>query len=343
MNIKDTDFNNFVKDIKQKILNSQYEALKRVNTQLIKLYFEVGKEIVKKQDEFGWGKSIVKELSDELKKEFVGVRGFSVQNLWNMRQYYLAYKDNEKLQTLSREISWSSNVAIIQKCKDEIQREFYIRSIIKFGWSYRVLINHIDNKSFEKFVSNQTNFEKTLPKENQTIAKLSVKDEYTFDFLELNNEHSEYELENSIIKKIRNFLIEMGGEFAFIANQYKLEVGDEEFFIDLLLYHRRLKSLVAIELKVGKFKPEYAGKMNFYLSVLNDKVKLPDENDSIGIIICKEKDKTIVEYALKDMSKPIGVSTYTLTKELPKELQNSLPSKEELEKVILEYFDNDNI
>ena len=338
MNLNDNNFYNFVKNIKQKILTSQYEALKKVNTQLIKLYFEIGQEIVLKQKQFGWGKSVVKELSNELKKEFVGIRGFSERNLWNMRNFYLAYQNNEKLQTLSAQISWSSNITIIQKCKEDIEREFYIKSVIKFGWSYRVLLNHIENQSFEKFILNQTNFEQTLPKETKNIAKLSVKDEYTFDFLELDDKYSEYELENSIVKKIRSFLIEMGGEFTFIANQYKLEVGGEEFFIDLLLYHRRLKALVAIELKIGKFKPEYMGKMNFYLSVLNDTVKLPDENDSIGIIICKEKNKTIVEYALKDITKPIGVSSYTLTKELPKNLKGTLPSTTKIEKILSEYF-----
>jgi len=332
------EFSDFVIEIKNLIKKHQYKALKAVNKELIELYRNIGKLITQKQEKYGWGKSVVKELSKELQKEYPGKSGFSVQNLWYMRQFYLEYKDNEKLQTLSGEISWSANIAIISKCKDMLEREFYIRSVIKFGWSYRVLINHIENNSYEKFLANQTNFDKTLPKELSPTAKLSVKDEYTFDFLELDEEHSEKELEDSILKKVRNFLIEMGGEFAFIGNQYKLEVGGEEFFIDLLLYHRRLKSLVAIELKIGKFKPEYAGKMNFYLSVLNDKVKLPDENPSIGIIICKDKNNTIVEYALKDMTKPIGVSTYTLTKELPKEYQDKLPNQKDIQRLLVEYF-----
>jgi len=188
----DHNFKAFVIDIKHKILSSQYEALKAVNKELISLYWDIGQSIVEKQETFGWGKSVVKKLSEELQKEFVGIKGFSVQNLWNMRLFYLEYSQNEKLQTLSREIGWSHNVAIFQKCKDNLEREFYIKSVVKFGWSYRVLDNHIDNKSYEKYLLNQTNFDKTLPNEYKYQAKLAVKDEYNFDFLELSDEHNEY-------------------------------------------------------------------------------------------------------------------------------------------------------
>ncbi len=338
--INNSEFNQFVKDIKQKILSSQYEALKAVNKELINLYWDIGKSIVEKQDILGWGKSVVKSLAEELQKEFVGIKGFSMQNLWNMRQFYLEYKDDEKLRTLSREIGWSHNVTIFQKCKENLERNFYIQSVKKFGWTYRVLDNNIDNKTYEKFLLNQTNFDKILPESIKSQAKLSVKDEYNFDFLELGDEHSEYELELGLINKVREFLAQMGSDFAFIGNQYRLEVDDEEYFIDLLLYHRRLKSLVAIELKIGKFKPEYAGKMNFYLSVLNDTIKLPDENLSIGIIICKEKKRTTVEYALKDSNQPIGVATYKLTESLPNDLKGLLPSSQEIEEKVMSFFDN---
>jgi predicted nuclease of restriction endonuclease-like (RecB) superfamily len=290
----------------------------------------IGKSIVEKQDALGWGKSVVKSLADELQKEFVGIKGFSVQNLWNMRQFYLVYKDNEKLQTLSREIGWSHNSVIFQKCKDNLEREFYIKMVIKFGWTYRVLDNHIDNKSYEKFLLNQTNFDSTIEEKYKNQAKLAVKDIYNYDFLELGEEHSEHQLEIGLINKIREFLNEMGSDFAFLGNQYRLEVDDEEYFIDILLYHRRLKSLIAIELKIGKFKPEYAGKMNFYLSVLNDTIKLPDENPSIGIIICKEKKRTTVEYALKESNQPIGIATYKLTESLPNDLKGLLPTPSEI-------------
>ncbi len=326
----DQNFTSFVKEIKSKILSSQYEALKAVNKELINLYWDIGKNIVQKQEQFGWGKSVVQNLSDELQKEFVGMKGFSERNLWNMRNFYIEYQDNSKLQTLSAQIGWSHNVIIFQKAKDNLEREFYIKMVIKFGWTYRMLDNHIDNKSYEKFLLNQTNFDKTVEQKYKDQAKLAVKDVYNYDFLELGEEHSEHQLEIGLINKIREFLNEMGTDFAFLGNQYKLEVDDEEYFIDILLYHRRLKSLIAIELKIGKFKPEYAGKMNFYLSALNDTIKLPDENPSIGIIICKEKKRTTVEYALKESNQPIGIATYKLTESLPNDLKGMLPTPSEI-------------
>jgi predicted nuclease of restriction endonuclease-like (RecB) superfamily len=340
MNIQNnTLFKDFITEIKTKILSSQYEALKAVNKELIGLYWDIGRTILEKQEAFGWGKSIVKNISQELQKEFVGMKGFSVQNLWNMRLFYFEYSQNTKLQTLSREIGWSHNVAIFQKCKDDLEREFYIKSVMKFGWTYRVLDNHIDNNSYEKYLLNQTNFDDTLPEQYKNQAKFAVKDEYNFDFLELNAEHSEYELEIGLINKIREFLSQMGTDFTFIGNQYKLEVDDEEYFIDLLLYHRKLKSLIAVELKIGKFKPEFAGKMNFYLSVLNDTMKLPDENPSIGIIICKEKKRTTVEYALKDSSQPIGIATYKVSQSLPDNFKAYLPTSTEIEDKLLTFLD----
>lgn len=339
--IDTNQFNTFVKDIKQKILSSQYEALKAVNKELISLYWEIGRSIVEKQESFGWGKSIVKNLSNELQLEFVGMKGFSVQNLWNMRQFYLEYHQNEKLQTLSREIAWSHNVVIFQKSKDNLEREFYIQMTKKFGWTYRVLDNQIDNNSYEKFLLNQTNFNNTIVEKYKHQAVLAIKDEYNFSFLELGDDYSEHELETGLINKVREFLAQMGSDFTFIGNQYKLEVDDEEYFIDLLLYHRKLKSLIAIELKIGKFKPEYAGKMNFYLAALNDTVKLPDENPSIGIIICKEKKRTTVEYALKDSNQPIGVATYKLTESLPIDYKGLLPTSKEIEEKVMSFFEEE--
>ena len=339
--ISSKEYITFVKEIKDRILSAQYNALKKVNKELIDLYWNIGKEIVAKQEAYGWGKSVVKNLSDELRKEFVGIRGFSERNLWNMRNFYIEYKDNPKLQSMTAEIGWTHNVTIFQKCKDNLEREFYIKATKKFGWTYRVLDNQIDNQTYEKYLLNQTNFNETLPQKYKHQAKFAVKDEYSFDFLELSDNHSEYELEIGLINNIREFLAQMGTDFTFVGNQYKLEIDDEEYFIDLLLYHRRLKALIAIELKIGKFKPEYAGKMSFYLSVLNNTVKLPDENPSIGIIICKEKNRTIVEYALKESHQPIGVATYQLSKSLPNNLKEFLPSTEEIERNLLEFLIND--
>jgi predicted nuclease of restriction endonuclease-like (RecB) superfamily len=330
----------FLSEIKEKIHQAQYEAMKQVNKTLLTLYWEIGKSIVEKQKQHGWGKSIVETLSKDLQNEFPGVQGYSVQNLWYMRQMYLEYKDNVKLQPLVGEISWSHNLVIMSKCKDNLEREFYIQMTKKYGWSKNVLIHHVEGKSYEKFLLNQTNFDKAVPAKYKHQAKLAVKDEYNFDFLEIAEDHNEKELELALMKNIRKFLSEMGGDFAFIGNQYRIQVGDEDFYIDLLLYHRKLKSLVVIELKAGKFKPEYAGKMNFYLAVLDDTVKQKDENPSIGIIICKSKSKTIVEYALKKTSNPIGIASYTLTETLPKEYKNLLPSPKEIEEKLSGFIDD---
>ena len=319
------EYKTFFTEIKEKIYQSQYEEMKQVNKALIKLYWDIGKSIVEKQEKNKWGKSVVENLSSDLQKEFVGISGFSVQNLWYMRKFYKEYHKDAKLQSLVGEIGWSHNLSIMDKCKDKQEREFYMQMSKKYGWTRNVLIHHIEGKSFEKFLLGQTNFDKALAEKYKHQAKLAVKDEYNFEFLEIADEHSERELEAAIMKNMRKFLMEMGGDFAFIGNQYRLAL-EEDFCIDILLYHRRLKSLVAIELKTGKFKPEYAGKMNFYLSVLNDKVKMEDENPSIGIIVCKEKNRTTVEYALKEVNNPIGITSYKVSPSLPKDFKKYLPS-----------------
>ena len=328
--IQPSDYQDFVKEIKEKIYEAQYKALKAVNVELITLNWDIGKTIVMKQDEFGWGKSVVENLSNDLQKEFVGMQGFSSQNLWRMRKFYLTYKDNTKLAPLVREIGWTHNILIFEKCKDDLEREFYIRLTKKYGWTKNILIHQIESGSYEQFVLNQTNFTKALEEKYRHQAKLAVKDSYNFDFLELGKEYDERQLELGLINNIRSFLLEMGGDFSFIGNQYKLDIDGEEFFIDLLLYHRQLRSLVAIELKAADFVPEYAGKMQFYLSVLDDKVRQEGENPSIGIIICKTKRRTVVEYALKNTGSPMGVADYSLSKTLPKKLKGLLPSSEEI-------------
>ncbi len=328
----------FIADIKQKVRSAQYETLKVVNTQLINLYWEIGKSIAEKQTE-NWGKAIVPTLSKELQNEFPGIGGFSVGNLWLMAQFYSEYQTVEFLVPLVREISWSKHISILKKCKDNNERQFYILSTKKFGWTKNVLIHQIENKTFEKYLLNQTNFENTLPDTIKNQAYLAVKDEYTFDFLNLADQHSESELEQALLQNIRSFLIELGHNYTFVGNQYKVMVNDREYFIDLLLYHRQLQCLIAIELKIGEFLPEYKGKMEFYLSILNDTVKLSHENEAIGIIICKSKDRTIVEYSLKTSSMPIGIATYTTSELLPKHYQNLLPDANEISQKINQYFD----
>lgn len=327
---KPEDYPGLLTEIKERIRTAQYEALKVVNKELVGLYWDIGRMIVERQEVKGWGKSVVERLSADLRQEFPGVGGFSVQNLWYMRQFYSEYHSHENLQPLVGEIAWAHNLAIMSKCKDPLEREFYIRMTRKFGWSKNVLIHQIDNQSYEKSLLGQTNFDQALTPELRAQAKLAVKDEYTFDFLELGEEHNERELERALIARIENFLRAMGGMFAFMGSQYRLEVDGKEFFIDLLLFHRRLHALVVIELKVGEFQPEFVGKMQFYLTALDRKVRQEDENPSIGIILCKEKNRTVVEYALHDARKPIGVATYEITNTLPKALKGQLPSPKEI-------------
>ena len=348
-----TFYGSFIKDIKALIYRRQYEAMKKVNTELIQLYWEIGEEIERQQREQGWGKSVITILSKELQKEFPGVKGFSTTNLWRMRSFYLEYSQKSNLPPsvgeiqksvlppLVAEIGWSHNCVIIEKCKDSLQRDFYIKMTKRFGWTKDVLINNIENRAFEKYLTNQTNFDETVPEKYRLQAKLAVKDDYNFDFIEMGMEHSEAELEAGIIKNIRAFLMEMGGDFSFIGNQYHLDVTDD-YYIDLLLYHRRLRCLIAIDLKIGEFKPEYAGKMQFYLTALDETMKLPDENPSIGIIICKSKNRTRVEYTLKTTNKPIGVATYSFYEILPEEMRYLLPSPDEIAAIIRGIGGDDN-
>jgi predicted nuclease of restriction endonuclease-like (RecB) superfamily len=321
-------------EIKERIRLAQYDALRAVNKELITLYWDIGRVIVERQKSEGWGKSVVERLARDLQREFSGIQGFSSSSLWRMKLFYETYRANEKLAPLVREIGWTHNVLILERCKDDLEREFYIRSTKKFGWTKNVLVHHIENQSYEKTLLGQTNFDKTVPAHIRSQAKLAVKDEYTFDFLELGEEHSERELERGLIGKVEHFLREMGGAFAFLGSQYRLEVSNKEYFIDLLLYHRKLKCLVAVELKITEFQPEHAGKMQFYLAALDDLVRLPDENPSIGIILCKTKDRIIVEYALRYADKPIGVAEYHVVKKLPRALKGQLPTPEQIEELL---------
>lgn len=323
-------YGQLLSELKQRIQGAQYAALKAVNQELIALYWDIGKMISGRQEQEGWGKAVVERLSADLKAEFGERSGFSVQNLWYMRQFYREYQYQENLQPLVGEISWSKHLLILSRCKAPLEREFYLRASARFGWSKRVLDHQIDNKTYEKYLLNQTNFDATLPAPMAKQAKLAVKDHYTFEFLELAGEHEERQLEQALVANIQGFLTEMGAQFTFVGNQYRLSVEGNDYFIDLLLYHRGLKCLIALELKIGEFQPEHKGKMEFYLTALNQQVKLPDENDAIGIIICKSKKKTVVEYALKASILPIGVATYSLTPHLPDSYHKLLPSEDEI-------------
>ena len=324
------EYQNFRDDILRRIRSAQYEAMRAINKEMISLYWEIGRQITERQKALGWGKSVVENLSKDIQKEFPGIQGFSARNMWDMARFYSEYQPNEILRPMVAEISWTKHLIILTKCKDTQERRFYILATKKFGWTKNVLMHQIEGKAFENYLLGQSNYDQTLDDSIKNQAVLALRDDYSFNFLELSDEHSERELELSIVQNIRAFLLEFGNDFTFLGNQYRLEVGSQEYFIDLLLFSRRMQSLVAIELKVGEFKPEYKGKMEFYLNVLDDTVKLPNENPSIGIIICKEKNRTIVEYALRHSSSPIGVATYSLSPELPEEYRHLLPSSEDI-------------
>ena len=323
-----------LREIKERIRSAQYAALRAVNRELIELYWDIGRLIVERQAGETWGRSVVQNLAKDLQLEFPGIAGFSAPNLYKIRKFYETYRGNEILSPLVIEISWTKNLVILEQCKDSAEREFYLRQTKQFGWTKNVLIHQIENRTYEKTAANQTNFDIALPEHIRNQAKLAVKDEYTFDFLELADEHSERQLEQAILAKVEPFLLEMGGMFSFIGSQYRLEVDGREYFIDLLLFHRRLRSLIAVELKIGEFQPEHVGKMQFYLAVLDNTSRLEDENPAIGILICKSKSRTIVEYALKESAKPIGVGTYRIVSSVPDELRNDLPAPEQIAKLL---------
>lgn len=332
--ILSAEYLDFKNEITSRIRSAQYEAPKAVNKEMIALYWEIGRRITEQQTALGWGKSVVENLSMDIQKEFPGIKGFGVSNMWDMARFYAEYRSNEILQPLVGEISWSKHIVILTKCRETQQRQFYILATKKYGWTKDVLINKIEAKAYENYLLGQSNFDTTLPEKVKNQAILALKDEYTFDLVGLSEEHSEYALEQAIIKNIRAFLMEFGPDFAFVGNQYRIEVDGKEYFIDLLLYNRRLQAMIAIELKIGEFLPEYKGKMEFYLNVLNDTVRLPHENPAIGIIICKSKSRMIVEYALKSSTMPIGMATYSLSPELPEAYKELLPTSEEIAKKI---------
>lgn len=336
--IKDGNYKSFLNDVTKRIRSAQYEAMKAVNTEMMALYWQIGKDLSEKQAQ-GWGKSVIETLSKDIQKEFPGIKGFGARNLWYMVQFFSEYQSNEFLQPLVAEISWAKHLTIMTKCKDVQERRFYILATKKFGWTKDLLINKIEVKSYEKYLLGQSNYEDVLPENIKSQAALAIKDDYFVGYGGLDSEHSEYELEQSLIHNIQQFLAEFGPDVMFAGNQYRLEVGGKEFFVDIMLYHRRLKSFIAIELKIGDFEPEYKGKMEFYLNVINDTIKLPDENPAIGIIICKSKDRTIVEYALRSSNMPIGVATYSLSSNLPEAYINMLPETSAIEAKISRLID----
>lgn len=325
------EYISLLEELKNKIKISQNRAILSVNKELIFLYYEIGKIILKNQSQKGWGSKIIENLAEDLRKEFPNMKGLSLRNLRYMRLFAESYPA-EIVQEMLAQLSWYHNQTLLDKVPLE-KREWYAKKCIENGWSRNVMVHQIESNLYERMLleGKTHNFSQTLPDKNSELAAETLKDPYIFDFLNLSESYLEKELEDSLVENITKFLLELGKGFAYVGRQYHLEVGGEDFYIDLLFYHLKLRSYIVIELKTGKFKPEYAGKMNFYLSAVDDLLKHKDDNKSIGIILCKDKNTTIAEYALRDNSKPIGVSEYKLS--LPAELAKELPTVEQLTKL----------
>jgi predicted nuclease of restriction endonuclease-like (RecB) superfamily len=309
----------------------QTRAALSVNRELVLLYWQIGREILIQQDAQGWGARVIDRLSQDLRLAFPGMKGFSARNLKYMRAFAEAWPDEQFVQQVVAQLPWGHNVRLLDRIADHVEREWYARKAIENGWSRNILVHQIDTNLMQRLGSAQSNFERTLPAPQSELAQQLLKDPYIFDFLGLGEEAHERDLERALLEHLRAFLLELGMGFAFVGNQYHLEIGGQDFYLDLLFYHFRLRCFVVIDLKIGAFQPEDAGKMNFYLSAVDDLLAGEQDQPAIGLILCREKNRVIVEYALRDLSKPIGVSAYQLTQALPAELKGSLPTIEELE------------
>jgi predicted nuclease of restriction endonuclease-like (RecB) superfamily len=330
----------WILDLKQKIQQSQIKAAIQVNSALIEMYWDLGKEISERNFENSYGSGFFSQLSKDLRTEFPEIKGFSESNLKYCKRFYLFYnQDDENRQQLIDELSdhiflipWGHHVTLITKCKDPKEAHFYIKKTIENAWSRAILLNMISGKLIDTQGKAITNFSKTLPDYESDLIRETLKDPYVFDFINVTESYKERELENALVENISKFLIELGSGFAFVGKQVEISVGDQSFFIDLLFYHIKLKRYIVIELKTGHFQPEFAGKLNFYVTAVDKQMRDENDNASIGMIICKDKNEIIAEYSLTDLHKPLGISSYELKKILPENLRSHLPSIEDVEK-----------
>ncbi len=327
----DKEYLSFLKEIKTKIKTAQIKAAIKVNEELLRLYWDIARMIVDRQENSKWGDSIIAKISNDLKREFPDMKGFSVRNLKYMKQWYLFYSKGQQLVAQIFQIPWGHNIVIITKCKNFEEAIFYVKKTIENGYSRAVLVHQIESDLYNRSKKAINNFDKNLPEIQSDLAKEQLKDPYCFDFLSLSEKYNEKELEDALIDNLKDFLLELGNGFAYVGRQYRIEVAGDEFFVDLLFYHIKLKSYVVIELKTTKFKPEYAGQLNFYITAVDRQIKEESDNPTIGILICKSKNNTIVEYALNNINSPMGISEYTISNQIPNELRDILPSSEEIE------------
>ncbi|HEX4164601.1 MAG TPA: PDDEXK nuclease domain-containing protein [Bryobacteraceae bacterium] len=331
----------FLQELKQRIRESQVRASTSVNRELILLYWRIGRDILARQERENWGAKVIDRLAADLKKAFPEMKGFSPRNLKYMRAFAESWPDEAFVQQAVAQIPWGHNVRILDHVKDTRDREWYVQATLQHGWSRDVLVHQIESGLHKRAGAAVTNFERTLPPPQSDLAQQITKDPYTFDFLMLAGDAHERELEKGLLAHLRDFLLELGVGFAFVASQYRLDVGGSDFFIDLLFYHLKLRCFVVIDLKAKAFEPEFVGKMNFYLAAVDDLLRHPDDQPSIGLIICKTKDQIIAEYTLRNTMTPIGISEYRLSESLPADLKGSLPTIEELERELGSADDED--
>lgn len=324
--------------LKTQIQDIQIKAVLAAHKELIKLYWHIGKTITEKQNNSDWGSSIIERLANDLQKEFPGISGFSRRNIFRMQAFYKAYQkvpqavaQLENLEIFN--IPWGHNAIILEKLKDTQTRLWYAQKTIEYGWSRSILEMQIESSLHKRQGKAITNFSKTLPDTDSDLAQQSLKDPYLFDFLTLHEHYVEHDIEQGLIDNVQKLLLELGKGFSFVGRQYHLQIGSQDFYIDLLFYHFKLRCFIVVELKTGKFDPRDAGQLNFYLSAVDDALKGPDDKPTIGLLLCKSKDNVVAEYALRDINKPIGVAGYetALISKLPKNLKSSLPTIEEIE------------
>jgi predicted nuclease of restriction endonuclease-like (RecB) superfamily len=324
-------YDDFLRDLKERIRHAQTRAALAVNRELVLLYWQIGRDILARQQQQGWGARVIDRLAADLRHAFPEVQGFSPRNLKYMRAFAETWPDEQIVQAPLAQLTWYHNIALLEKAKSPEERLWYTTQAIQYGWSRNLLVHQIETGLYHRQAQAITNFERTLPSPQSDLAQQILKDPYNFDFLTLGPDAHERDMERGLLEHLRAFLLELGIGFAFVGSQYPLDVGGEDFHLDLLFYHLRLRCFVVIDLKLTAFRPEFAGKMNFYLSAVDDLLRHPDDQPTIGIVLCKTKNRVIAEYALRDLNKPIGVSEYQLLEALPEQLKGNLPTIEELE------------
>lgn len=330
-------YSDWLGELKRRIHSAQQRAALAVNRELVLLYWEIGQDILTRQAIQGWGTKVVDRLAKDLRSAFPEMRGFSPRNLKYMRAFAEAWPDAEFVQQLAAQLPWGHHMVLLDKLPGPETRRWYAAKAIEHNWSRNVLVMQIESRLLERSGKGISNFTSQLPKAQSDLARESLKDPYRFDFLGLTDEAQEREIESALVKHVTDFLLELGAGFAFVGRQVLLDVGGEEFFIDLLFYHLKLRCYVVIELKSGKFKPEHLGQLGFYMTAIDAQVKHPQDGPTIGLLLCKSKNKVVAEYALRDKAQPIGVAEYQLVESLPPELQTNMPSIEQIERELAEH------